>query len=349
MLNRSLFFLGACALIVVAAPSRILAQPKVLAELFSNTNCGPCADADNKFDAFMAANPTYGIVRINYHNDIANPLDTFYKASQSSSFYRSSSVYGISTDPTGIINGQPSGSVEGAWEALSKTKGIATTPIQLSDSTDADGVIHIRVQNSVRPGTSCRLFVAVTESHIVMDNSHQAYGNPPSGYWDDILRVMLPSPQGSSPFTPTGSDTYDFSFDPTIPDYWGKLWNPENMQAIAFLQDDQGTVKKVEAIGVLSLAIKGAVTLNAPPNAHLRLFANPTPRLSQVGITLPYTGRVRVTLSDMLGRSVRTLVDGMMPQGESSIELDGSLPAGCYVIRMFVDGTETDHAKVIVR
>ena len=41
-------------------------------------------------------------------------------------------------------------------------------------------------------------------------------------------------------------------------------------------------------------------------------------------------------------------IDGMMPEGQTSIEMERSLPAGCYLARLLVDGREADHAKLII-
>ena len=49
--------------------------------------------------------------------------------------------------------------------------------------------------------------------------------------------------------------------------------------------------------------------------------------------------RVRMTVHDMLGRRVATLVDGVMPAGTHSVRFDASgLPSGVYLVRLEAGG-----------
>src|SRR5580692_10189220 len=44
-------------LLIVWQPISALAQPRVLAELFRNVNCGNCQQADDEYTTYMASNP----------------------------------------------------------------------------------------------------------------------------------------------------------------------------------------------------------------------------------------------------------------------------------------------------
>src|SRR5437867_2821631 len=99
MLRESIGFLLMVVALFFIQPLKAQAQPKVLAEMFSNTDCKNCKTPDEAFESFMHNNPSYGIVRIAYHNEVPNPTDTFYIGSKFWTDYRSRTFYGVGSDP----------------------------------------------------------------------------------------------------------------------------------------------------------------------------------------------------------------------------------------------------------
>ncbi|MEM8488015.1 MAG: T9SS type A sorting domain-containing protein [Bacteroidota bacterium] len=80
---------------------------------------------------------------------------------------------------------------------------------------------------------------------------------------------------------------------------------------------------------------------------NLTLHANyPDPFVSQttLGYTLATSDQVKLSVYDILGREVRTLVDAQQPAGTYTLELDGSaLPNGLYLLRLeTTQGTRTE-------
>ena len=341
-------------MLAVVLVSRSFAQttPKVLAELFSNINCGNCSGPDEQYFQFDSLHPEYGIVVINYHNGISeppnNPHDPFYLASRSSVDAREApNFYNVTQNPTGFLDGIPTSQTQ--WTATTQQYAQSPlNPIAVSASKDANDLIHITFTATGPSSGPSTVYVALKESHIVYANT-EAYGNPPSGYWDNIFRVMLPGPTGSDPLAANQTKDFDMMFDPSL----HPTWNLQYMDAVVFVQDVAGSSSagfNVESVGDVSLAPLSAIAQTVV-TCHSRLLISDNPVVSQyhIGFELAESAQVRITLSDMLGRMVRMLVDGRMPTGQTSIELSaGSLPSGCYIVRMFVDGQEADHAKLIV-
>ena len=322
-------------------------QPTVLAEVFSNINCSNCKLQDPPFEDYLLDKPN--IVLITYHNGNTDLTDKFFLVARQgrSDLYRDQ-LYNFSADPVAAINGKTSGFSAQVWED-DCSKATHLPPLTVNAYKKADGLIYIHVKNTLSLSSAQRLNVALVESKILYTNT-LAYGCPPGCSWDNIFREMLPTPDGFL-FTPTGSDEYTYSFDPTADDVNLETWNPDNMQAVAWLQDDQGATKKVEALGVVSLAnlSTGGVSNSVTPSASLRVLGNPSKGHAQFWLTIPSPAHVRLTLSDMLGREVRVLTDQRLSEGQTSVEMnETALAAGCYVVRMFVDGTEVDHAKLLV-
>ena len=77
---------------------------------------------------------------------------------------------------------------------------------------------------------------------------------------------------------------------------------------------------------------------------------NPSTGAARVSFALPEAGPARVTVYDVRGRSVATLVDGPLSAGRHEATLDsGSLAAGVYVVRLEAAGSVVTRQAVVVR
>ena len=88
----------------------------------------------------------------------------------------------------------------------------------------------------------------------------------------------------------------------------------------------------------------GTTTAGAavPGGARLAIesvFPNPATRRATVRFSVQEAATVRLTLIDALGRTVATLAEGAVAEGEHTAALDASgLAPGLYVVRLSVDG-----------
>lgn len=331
-----------------------LAQHKVLVELFGNTGCAPCKQADEGYEAFMKSNPGLGIVRINYHNNFPAPADIFYPGKNSAvDFREGASYYNFVNggDPWGFFNGVDGGFNESAWESTTSSEAANNiSQIAANAYYGSDGLIHIHFTNTATPGLAVRANVALTESNILYNNPDTRYGNPSSGHWDDIFRTMLPGPQGSTPFVPTGSDDITYTLDPATAITKGVNWNFQNMQAIVWLQDDQGTTRHIRALGTVSLASLAAVASERSADApHIVLASNPVFAGSHIGFYLSTADVARLVIRDMAGREVLSFGGTRAASGSTEIDPDWShLASGVYLAELEVAGRTVDHCKLLI-
>lgn len=76
----------------------------------------------------------------------------------------------------------------------------------------------------------------------------------------------------------------------------------------------------------------------------LEVVPNPMVEQTSIRFSLPKAGQVRLEIVDLLGRSVRVLVDDVRPAGLHTMVWDGgdgsgnAVPAGVYVCRLSVAG-----------
>jgi hypothetical protein len=89
------------------------------------------------------------------------------------------------------------------------------------------------------------------------------------------------------------------------------------------------------------------VDVSSPAGLRLELFpAHPNPfnPRTSLAFTLPQAGAVRITIFDLAGRAVRTLVDASLPPGRHEADWDGrdaqghAVGSGSYVARLECDG-----------
>ncbi len=82
------------------------------------------------------------------------------------------------------------------------------------------------------------------------------------------------------------------------------------------------------------------------PAASLALWVQPNPvqESARIGVQMPIARQVRLVVTDLLGRTVLTLLDGLQPAGTHEVVWDGRsqsgarLPAGTYLLRLEAGG-----------
>jgi hypothetical protein len=94
---------------------------------------------------------------------------------------------------------------------------------------------------------------------------------------------------------------------------------------------------------VLDVALSPAPTaVPAAPAAVTTLAVRPNPFNpgTTLRLTLPVPGPIRLTVHDLRGRRVRTLVEGLQPAGDLDVPWDGRdaagqrVPSGVYIARL---------------
>ena len=93
-----------------------------------------------------------------------------------------------------------------------------------------------------------------------------------------------------------------------------------------------------------------AVDLPQPLAALGAVYPNPFNPAATIPITLAQAAPVRLTLYDVRGRLVRTLVDGALPPGRTEVTLRGDdLPSGAYFCALKCGGVRQTQRVMLVR
>ena len=91
--------------------------------------------------------------------------------------------------------------------------------------------------------------------------------------------------------------------------------------------------------------IKGDDSNIVPKTLSLQNYPNPFNAATSISFTLPQSGDVALTVYDVLGRKIKTLVDRKLPAGSHSVNCDASgLSSGVYFARL-----ESNNATKTIR
>lgn len=95
----------------------------------------------------------------------------------------------------------------------------------------------------------------------------------------------------------------------------------------------------------------GVAEYKTKPSTHfLTLAPNPSRDFATLSYTIPTPGHVRITLHDVVGRNVETIVDETRPAGTYMTTLNNqNLSAGVYFIYIETDGSVSTKKMTIIR
>ncbi len=79
-------------------------------------------------------------------------------------------------------------------------------------------------------------------------------------------------------------------------------------------------------------------------------YPNPFNPATEIVFELPKSGHAKLTVFDLLGREVKTLVNSTLPSGKHSVNFDaGALPSGVYIYRLHAGSFQQSRKLVLLR
>lgn len=322
-----------------------ISNAQVIAENFRNTACANCKVPDQQYEDFIAQNPSYKVILINYHNGSPSPVDPFYLASKNDVNPRSNVFYQVAADPHMYVQGYSAGSKASDWKTLTTEAAAVTSPFTVNVTKSLAGnIITIEADVTGSSTQQVRPVALILESNIVYDN-HEDYGNPDSGKWNDIVRAIAPTANGGDPVTISGSQHFQFTYDIT-----GKGWDPQNIHIVFFLQQvtKEAPGNNYPILGVNKTPIGFTSVKKSKEYSGFSLRSggiNPFTNKRYISLTADKPAQVKVVLSNVLGNTVGTLFEGYA-SGDLVIDIDhNDLSQGVYFARLFVGNEQVDVLK----
>ncbi len=319
---------------------------QIIAENFRNTDCANCKVPDDQYEAFIAANPSYEVILVNYHSSFPSPQDPFYLASKDDVNPRNNIFYGIISNPFMYVGGYSAGSKVSDWKTLTQEAAAITSPLTVTlEKSIANNIITIHATVNGSSSMQVRPFALILESDIVYNNT-LSYGNPPSGKWNDIVRAIAPTPNGDEPVLISGTKHFIYEYDAT-----GKGWNLNNIHLVFFLQQvtkvTPGNNYPILGVGKTEFtkSVKKAKEFEGYSLEHRGV--NPFTGKNYMKMNLKQPAQVKILISDILGNTVATALDEFISSSEYGTDLNmQGLNEGVYFARMFVGNQQVDVVKI---
>jgi hypothetical protein len=196
-------------------------------------------------------------------------------------------------------------------------------PLQTLSLSPSGENYDIMIQNSVPVG-GASFIINLTDNNIIPDAvvlaPEAAYMQMYCNLEDNYLRVTIVNWEASNN-TFTGGKLFSLHFDQPE----GPSGPPFGIESADF-SDNNG--QQITPDYYLKGAHSSAEV--TPPRAMLTLsgYPNPFNRSTLLSFNLPDAGRYQMAIFDILGRKVKTLINGYQPAGSGQIIWDGSDEAG---------------------
>ena len=163
--------------------------------------------------------------------------------------------------------------------------------------------------------------------------------------------IYVESPDGSTSHATPVLAAYATNLAAANP-AWGAVRLKQELMALAsdetLPHSDGGTrVVKVIRPGIVPTAIEVEIPVTLALSQN---YPNPFNPSTNVTYTLDRPGPVEMSVYDLTGRIVSTLVDGIQPAGLHEVRFDADgLPAGTYLYRLRADGRTITRTMTLVR
>lgn len=233
-----------------------------------------------------------------------------------------------------------------AGKAITKEANVVTVPLEITNEANLTAV-DIPLQFSE----------GVTLQAVTFENTRVEYfdlkianiNNEENTVVIGLLPQMSsqPKPDLAAGTGPVANLVFEVE-DPTVTEVTleaVEMRNPGHFLAFVYHDFDENGVphSRVERpdFEAVTVALSGAPASSSLPTSYQlqQNYPNPFNPTTTVAFALPQASHVKLSVFNILGQQVETLVDSDMPAGEHSVEWDaGRFSSGIYFYRLEADG-----------
>lgn len=152
--------------------------------------------------------------------------------------------------------------------------------------------------------------------------------NPPEGGTSDWKKIAFIQGHGTS----------------NIPN--GYMFKDENLKSGSY----RYRLKQIDYSGNFEYFYPGSDVMISPPGKFElgQNYPNPSNPNSKINFELPVSGKVTLKIYDILGKEVKTIVNGILEADFYSVDFDGSmLASGIYFYRLDAEGDDRHFSKTV--
>ncbi|MBI2427322.1 MAG: T9SS type A sorting domain-containing protein [Ignavibacteriales bacterium] len=326
-----------CSLLCVASTYTLASQRNVLVEMFTNSHCTVCPGAHTALNSFASTSPNAGRVRyIFYHTLFPYSDDQLAQANTTEPASRNSYYNGPTSTPNTFFDGINQGRTYSSFAASLDARMSTESPVEIMLSGSKNGI-------TLSVSASLKKTGMINETDLVahiIAVEHVSY----VGY---VMRKML-----------TGTSGQSFQFDQsnnavvTSSATLGNVSDISKTGIVVFIQSTSTkTVYQSEYIAYSTLTGAKDGKQNTPRSFELNQnFPNPFNPETTIQYSVPTSSHVVVSVYDVLGNRVATLVDKQQPAQTYTIQFDGSrFSSGVYLYKLTVNGMSLTRRMMLIK
>lgn len=321
-------------------------EKKVLVEAFLNAHCPLCPPAHTALDAYDQSSENAD--KINFiHYDMVYPYsdDPLYQYNKSDSDGRNSYYNPTGITPIVFFDGIRQASNYSSWGSQLDALVAGESPIKIIlTGSRSDNSFDINAEVSQSGSVSDDDLVI----HFVLVENVNYQGRNGVAYHRNVMRKMVTSPTGES-FSINMGETKNV--DKTINIDTNNLIS-ENLSVVVFIQSSSSQkVYQSETITYSDLKVTSVDHTNTVPLEYSlkQNYPNPFNPSTKVSYNLPEQAVVRLTVYNLLGKEVKTLVNRSQHPGLYEYTFNAAnLPSGVYFYKLVAvnpAGKETVQTK----
>lgn len=319
-------------------------ERNIMIEVFTNSHCPLCPGAHNVINSYLANNTNVSRVRfMYYHMSFPYPDDQLYQENTSDANGRNQFYGPYSSTPKAFFDGEIQSNSYNQWSSRIDNRLAVMSPVKLELSGSTDGanvVLTADVQMSSNLTGSLVINFVVVED--VVYNGRNGITNH-----KNVVRDMVTTPNGE-PITISASQKFTKTF--TL----SNDLNTSNVSFLVFVQN--ATTLEVHQAEEISYSALGTTDITEEQiNYEFKLeqnYPNPFNPTTTIAFTIPaffhpspYQGEgprerlVSLTVYNLLGQEIATLVKGNLNPGSHKVKFDAAnLPSGIYFYTLSAGG-----------
>ncbi|MCB9207015.1 MAG: T9SS type A sorting domain-containing protein [Ignavibacteriales bacterium] len=351
----NIFFLLFCLVSILMGSDK-----KVLVEIFTNSHCPVCPPAHNTIDNYLQSENGDKIEFIYYHMVFPYPSDKLHQDNSVDASAKNNLYGPYSSTPQAFFNGNHVGNSYSNWSTTldNLVAEESSYEIALSGNFYENGFsINAEILKTLENEQN-----DLTINFVVVEEVNYQGNNGIVNHKNVMRKIANINGQSVDLIL---NEKKNFSAEFTI----NELWNSEKIKVIAFIQSSSTkNVYQSESINFSELTLTD-ITENNKLEEKFKLSQN-YPNPFNPTTTIEYTissnvksetsngfipsvvegSSIQLTVYDVLGREIATLVNKTQAAGNYTVEFDGNnLVSGIYYYQLKFDNNIETRKMILIK
>jgi len=322
---------------------------KVLVEIFTNSHCALCPAAHSALDSYLQTSNGNKIVYIYYHMSFPYSTDQIHLNNVADATSKNDYYGPYFSTPQAFFKGEHVSNSYSSWSSRLDNLVSEQSNYELilsGNFTDNDFTINAEITKTIDSQES-----QLTINYVVVEDVNYTGSNGISDH-KNVMRKIV-NTQGDS-FTINLNETKNLQT--TISK--NTEWNPDKLKIVVFIQSSATKeVFQAESINYNELVLTNVYNNEIVPNEFKleQNYPNPFNPITTIKYSIPnlasdLSSSVILTIYDILGNKISTLVDEIKAPGNYEVLFEGSeLSSGVYYYQLNAGDPSTSSGQGFIK